>query len=174
MADLNLVQLMGRLTADPELRRIPSGSAVTELRMAVNKSFKTRDGEKREEVLYVDVTLWEKTAEIACQYLRKGSPVYVQGSLKMDEWDDKTTGEKRSKIKVNGDSFQFLESRPRDEGGNGGGYQNQRQAEPQRPQGRPSAPPAGRGGYSGQGGRGTAPPVTQREVDEYDDSDIPF
>jgi single-strand DNA-binding protein len=166
------VELAGRLTADPELKRIPSGSAVAELRMAVNKSWKTKDGDKREDVLYIDVTCWERLAETCSQYLKRGSAVFVEGSLKMDQWDDKTTGEKRTKLKVNGDTVQFLDPKPRDDGGghqNGGG---QRQAEPrgrgEAPAGQRGGPaPRGGGGYQGQGRAA----MTQAEAD---DDDIPF
>jgi single-strand DNA-binding protein len=169
MASLNLVQLMGNLTADPELRRIGSGTAVTELRLAVNESFTSKGGEKKEDVLYIDVTVWDKQAENCCQYLRKGSGVFVLGKLKMDTWDDKTTGEKRSKLKAQAERVQFLggknDDAPRSQGG------NERRAEA--PASRSAAPaPAGRGGgYSGQGGQGRAVPMTQAEAD---DDQIPF
>jgi single-strand DNA-binding protein len=114
MADLNKVFLMGRLTFDPELRRTPSGTAVTELRMATSRSFQGRDGDRREEKLFIDVTVWDRQAETCCQYLRKGSAIHVEGSLRMDTWDDKTTGEKRSKIRVHADRVQFLDSRRND------------------------------------------------------------
>jgi single-strand DNA-binding protein len=111
MADLNRVFLMGRLTFDPELRRTPSGTAVAELRLATSRSWTGRDGERKEETLYIDVTVWDRQAETCCQYLRKGSGVHVEGSLKMDTWDDKTTGEKRTKIKVQAERVQFLDRR---------------------------------------------------------------
>ncbi len=120
MADLNKVFLMGRLTFDPELRRTPSGTAVTELRMATSRNWAGRDGERREETLFIDVTVWDRQAENCCQYLRKGSSVHVEGSLRMETWDDKNTGEKRSKIKVHADRVQFLDAR-RGEASNGGG-----------------------------------------------------
>ncbi len=82
MADLNKVFLMGRLTFDPELRRTPSGTAVTELRMATNRSWAGRDGERREETLFIDVTVWDRQAETCCQYLRKGSSLHVEGYLR--------------------------------------------------------------------------------------------
>ena len=121
MADLNKVFLMGRLTFDPELRRTPSGTAVTELRMATTRTWSGRDGERREETLFIDVTVWDRQAENCCQFLRKGSSIHVEGSLKMDTWDDKTTGEKRSKIRVQADRVQFLDSRRSDSGGGGDG-----------------------------------------------------
>ena len=111
MADLNKVFLMGRLTFDPELRRTPGGTAVTELRLATTRTWQGRDGERREETLFIDVTVWDRQAENCCQFLRKGSRIHVEGSLKMDTWDDKNTGEKRSKIRVHADRVQFLDSR---------------------------------------------------------------
>jgi single-strand DNA-binding protein len=172
MPDLNKVMLMGRLTADPELRQIGGGTSVTELRMAVNKRYKDKNGEQKEEVLFADVTLWAKSAEIACQYLAKGSNVYVEGSLKLETWDDKTTGEKRSKMKIVGESFQFLD-RKSDGDSNGGGNRSQGQGNrSQQPQAARGGPPAGRGGYSGAPGQGQRPPVTQAEVDR--DDSIPF
>jgi single-strand DNA-binding protein len=121
MADLNKVFLMGRLTFDPELRRTPSGTGVTELRLATTRTWSGRDGERREETLFVDVTVWDRQAENCCQYLRKGSAIHVEGSLKMDTWEDKNTGEKRSKIRVHADRVQFLDSRRGDSGAATGG-----------------------------------------------------
>src|SRR3954452_18101599 len=111
MADLNKVFLMGRLTFDPELRYTPSGSAVTDLRMATSRTWTSKDGDRKEETLFIDVTVWDRQAETCCQYLRKGSGIHVEGSLKMDTWDDKTTGEQRAKIRVHADPVQFLDRR---------------------------------------------------------------
>ncbi len=111
MADLNKVFLMGRLTFDPELRRTPNGTAVTELRVATTRAWGGRDGERREETTFVDVTVWDRQAENCCQYLKKGRSVHVEGSLRMDTWDDKNTGEKRSKVRVHAERVQFLDSR---------------------------------------------------------------
>jgi single-strand DNA-binding protein len=121
MADLNKVFLMGRLTFDPELRRTPNGTGVAELRLATTRSWSGRDGERKEETLYVDVTVWDRQAENCCQYLRKGSAIHVEGSLRMDVWEDKNTGEKRSKIRVQADRVQFLDSRRGDSGSAPGG-----------------------------------------------------
>lgn len=187
MADLNRVQLMGNLTFDPELRRIPSGTALTELRMAVNRSWKSKDGEWQKESLYIDVVVWGGQAESCCNNLRKGSLILVEGYLKMNQWDDKTTGEKRSKIQVQADRVQFLDGKR--EGGDDQGEQRRRDDYPQQ-QGR-SQPqrggyteqpqqqsrggaPQGRGGIYGGQGRQTAPPVTQAEVDRFNDDDVPF
>ena len=122
MADLNKVFLMGSLTFDPELRRTPGGTAVSELRMVTSRTWMSREGERREEKLFIDVTVWDRQAENCCQYLHKGSPIHVEGALKMDTWEDKSTGEKRSKIRVHADRVQFLEGRRGDsQGGMGGG-----------------------------------------------------
>src|SRR3954453_22767514 len=140
MADLNRVYLMGRLTFDPELRRTPSGTAVAELRMATSRSWQGRDGERREETLFIDVTVWDRQAEHCCQYLRKGSSVHVEGYLKMDTWDDKTTGEKRSKIRIQAERVQFLDRRS----DTGGGMDSDAMAPPARePQPRRGGPSAG-------------------------------
>jgi single-strand DNA-binding protein len=131
MADLNKVFLMGRLTSDPELRRTPSGIAVTELGMATTRSWPGRDGERREETLFIYVTVWDRQAENCCQYLRKGSSIHVEGFLRMDSWEDKTSGEKRSKIRVTADRVQFLDSR-RSEGASGPGPDDDYGAAPAR------------------------------------------
>ncbi len=129
MADLNRVFLMGRLTSDPELRRTPTGTAVAELRMATTRSWSGRDGERREETLFIDVTVGDRQAENCCQYLRKGSSLHVEGSLKVDSWEDKNTGEKRSRIKVTADRVQFLDSR-RGESTSGSGPEDDYSAAP--------------------------------------------
>lgn len=111
MPNLNKVQLMGNLTRDPEVRYTPKGTAVCDLSIAVNSGFGTGD-DRREETTFIDITLWGKAAENAGQYLRKGRPVYIEGRLQMDSWDDKQTGQKRSRLKVVGESWQFLGSKP--------------------------------------------------------------
>jgi single-strand DNA-binding protein len=181
MADLNKVFLMGRLTFDPELRYAPSGSAVTELRLAVNRVWTGRDGERKEESLFIDVTVWDRQAENCCQYLKKGSQIHIEGSLKMDTWDDKTTGEKRSKIKVLADRVQFLDRRESAPGAPGSDQEYT--APPARdvpPRRGPAPGPEGRGpsngpgrGFGAPGGSPTSrrPPVGQPEADE---DDIPF
>jgi single-strand DNA-binding protein len=112
MASFNKVILMGNLTRDPEVRYTPKGSAVTDIGMAVNRVYSTEGGEKREEVTFVDVTLWGRTAEIAGEYLKKGRPVLIEGRLQLDSWDDKQSGQKRSKLKVIGETMQLLGSKP--------------------------------------------------------------
>jgi single-strand DNA-binding protein len=118
MASFNKVILLGNLTRDPEVRYTPKGTAVTELGMAVNRVYTAENGEKREETTFVDVTLWGRTAEIAGEYLKKGRPVFIEGRLQLDTWDDKQSGQKRSKLKVVGEGLQLLGGRP---GGGGAG-----------------------------------------------------
>ena len=117
MASFNKVILLGNLTRDPEVRYTPKGTAVTELGMAVNRVYTAESGEKREETTFVDVTLWGRTAEIAGEYLRKGRPVFIEGRLQLDTWDDKQSGQKRSKLKVVGEGLQLIGSRPTGGGG---------------------------------------------------------
>ena len=112
MASFNKVILLGNLTRDPEVRYTPKGSAVCDLRVAVNRQYTLENGEKREEVTYVDVVLWARLAEIAGEYLKKGRPVFIEGRLQLDTWDDKQSGQKRSKLRVIGETMQLLGSRP--------------------------------------------------------------
>ena len=112
MASFNKVILLGNLTRDPEVRYTPKGSAVCDLGIAVNRVFTTEAGERREEVTYVDVVLWSRLAEIAGEYLKKGRPVFIEGRLQMDSWEDKQSGQKRTKLRVVGESMQLLGSRP--------------------------------------------------------------
>jgi single-strand DNA-binding protein len=121
MASFNKVILLGNLTRDPEVRYTPKGTAVTELGMAVNRVYTAENGEKREDTTFVDVTLWGRTAEIAGEYLKKGRPVFIEGRLQLDTWDDKQSGQKRSKLKVVGEGLQLLGGRPGGAGGGGGG-----------------------------------------------------
>jgi single-strand DNA-binding protein len=112
MASFNKVILLGNLTRDPEVRYTPKGSAVCDLGIAVNRQYTLDSGEKREEVTYVDVVLWSRLAEIAGEYLKKGRPVFIEGRLQLDTWDDKQSGQKRSKLRVIGETMQLLGSRP--------------------------------------------------------------
>jgi single-strand DNA-binding protein len=134
MASFNKVILLGNLTRDPEVRYTPKGTAVTDLGLAVNRSYTAESGEKREEVTFVDVTFWGRTAEVAGEYLKKGRPVFVEGRLQLDSWDDKQSGQKRTKLKVIGENMQMLGS-PR---GAGGGDE---EAGGSRPSSRPAPPP---------------------------------
>lgn len=144
MASFNKVILLGNLTRDPELRYTPKGSAVCDLGLAVNRSYTLDNGEKREEVTYVDVVLWARLAEIAGEYLKKGRPVFIEGRLQLDTWDDKTSGQKRSKLRVIGETMQLLGSRPSGVAGGGGGGGAEGGGDEERPArsgGKPSAPP---------------------------------
>jgi single-strand DNA-binding protein len=137
MASLNKVMLIGNLTREPEVRYTPKGSAVCDLGIAVNRTYVTDSNERMQETTYVDVVVWSHLAELAGKYLHKGRAVFIEGRLQMDTWEDKATGQKRSKIRVVADNLQFLDSKREGEGaGNGGGG------------GGGGAP----GGYSGGGG----------------------
>ena len=115
MPDLNNVLLMGNLTRDPELRYIPSGDAVCDLGLAVNRKYRTGSGDDKEETCFVNVVVWRKPAEACGKYLQKGSPVFVEGRLKYDEWEK--DGQKRSRLLVVANRVQFM-SNPN--GGSGG------------------------------------------------------
>src|SRR5947207_4380289 len=119
MASYNRVILMGNLTRDPQLRYLPNQTPVVDNGLAVNHKYRTASGEDREEVMFIDCTAFGKQAEVINQYCQKGRPLLVEGRLKLDTWDDKQTGQKRSKHKVTIDNFQLLGGR--DSGGGGGG-----------------------------------------------------
>lgn len=108
MVSVNTVILGGNLTRDPEVRYTPQGTAVARLGMAINQAYKTKDGDKREDVCFIDVEVWARQAETCGEYLKKGSTILVEGSLKLDTWDDRETGKKRSRHKVRARRIQFL------------------------------------------------------------------
>ena len=110
MASFNKVILVGNLTRDPELRYTPSGKAIAKIGMAVSRAWTTETGEKKEDVTFVDVDSFGRQAEVIAQYFKKGRPILVEGRLKLDQWDDKQTGQKRSKLGVVLESFSFLDS----------------------------------------------------------------
>ena len=142
MPNLNKVMLMGNLTRDPEIKYTPKGTAIANFGIAVNRNYSTESGEKREEVTFIDIEAWGRTAEIIGEYFKKGRPIYVEGRLKLDTWDDKQTGQKKSKLRVVADSFEFLGSREGG-GGGGGGESGEGRAE-SRPAGsfkKPASPP---------------------------------
>lgn len=116
MANLNRVFLIGNLTRDPEIRYIPSGKAVADLNLAINRKYKTTSGEFKEETCYVGVVVWDRQAETAGEYLKKGSSIMVEGSLRYEQWE--TNGEKKSRLRVNADRIQFLDrlKRPVEQG----------------------------------------------------------
>jgi len=130
MASFNRVILLGNLTRDPELRYVPSGTAVVDLGLAVNDRRKNASGEWVEETTFVDVTLWGRTAEVASEYLSKGSPVLIEGRLRLDTWEN-SEGQKRSKLRVVGERMQML--------GAASGSTTRRAA--QRPEQAPATPP---------------------------------
>jgi single-strand DNA-binding protein len=154
MPSFNRVILIGNLTRDPELRYIPSGTAVTEIGLAVNERRKGPNGEKIDEVNFIDVTLWGRTAEIVSEYLGKGSPVLVEGKLKQDRWEK--DGQKHSKLKVVGDRIEFIGGKEGSGGGGGGGgsYSSSSSDEPH---------------YSS-----SAPASSSRQAPPPPDSDLPF
>jgi single-strand DNA-binding protein len=152
MANLNKVMLIGNLTRDPELRYTPKGTAVADISLAINRVWNNDQGQRQEETIFVDVTLWGRQAELAQQYLNKGRGVYIEGRLQMDTWDDKETGKKRSKLKVVAENLQFL---PDGRGGQGSGS----------PSG--ARPQAAASSASGRGASAAA-------EDIGDEDDIPF
>lgn len=106
--NFNRVTLAGNLTREPDVKFLPNGGAVAGFCLAINRKFKGPDGSAKEETTFVDVDAWGRTAELVGQYLTKGQPCFIEGRLRLDSWDDKKTGEKRSKLKVVADSVQFL------------------------------------------------------------------
>jgi single-strand DNA-binding protein len=152
----NKVLLMGNLTRDVEIRHTSGNTAVGNFGIAVNRRFKTQSGEQREEVTFVDCEAWGRTAEVMSQYLGKGRSVFIEGRLKLDPWEDKNGGGKRSKLSVVVENFQFVDSNQGGGqgagGGGGGGYARSN---------------AGGGGYDGPGGGGGG-------GGQIDHDDIPF
>ena len=160
----NKVILLGNLTRDIELKHLPSGSqSVENIGLAVNRVWRTPEGEKREEVTFVDCEAWGRTAEVMSQYLKKGRPVFIEGRLKLDQWEKE--GQKHSKLRVVVESFQFVDSKGGEGGGDGGG-------------GYPSGGASSGGGYRSVGGSGanrSAAPAPQAGGHQpIEESDIPF
>ena len=151
MASFNKVILAGNLTRDPELRYTPKGTAVARLGIACNRKWKSETGELKEEVTFVDVDAFGKQAETIGQYLKKGRPILIEGRLRYDTWEDKQSGQKKSKLGVVLESFQFLDS--------GGG----------RAEGAPDAPRS----RAGAGSTASAPPPADGDVPPESD-DVPF
>jgi single-strand DNA-binding protein len=120
MASYNRVVLVGNVTRDPEIRYVASGTAVTDLGLAVNDRRKNASGEWVDETTFIDITLWARQAEVACEYLSKGSSVLIEGRLKLESWEN-NDGQKRSKLKVIGERMQMLGGRNSSGGGSGGG-----------------------------------------------------
>ena len=168
MANLNKVLLMGNLTRDPEMRYLQSGSAVVNFGLAINRKYKNnRTNEMVEETTFVDIEGWGPQAETFSRYMSKGRPVYVEGRLKLDQWEDKQTGQKRSKLCIVMENFQFLGSGGgRDAGREGGRDAGENAA-------REAPAPVRQGGS--QGGAGSVADAGKaRSGEDYDFDDIPF
>ena len=148
MASFNKVILMGNLTRDPELRYTPSGTAIAKMGLAVNRVWRDSEGQQKEEVTFVDVDAFGKQAETIGQYMQKGRPILVEGRLKLDQWEDKNTGQNRSRLGVVLERFTFV--------GGGGGQAGGGDAAPQQSAPPPSEPAGG-------------PPL-----DAPGDDDVPF
>ena len=114
MASFNRVILAGNLTRDPELRYTPKGTAIARIGMAMNRTWKGETGEQKEEVTFVEVEAWGNQAEVIAKYMKKGRPLLIEGRLRLDQWEDKNTHQKQSKLKVVLESFSFVDSRPAD------------------------------------------------------------
>ena len=142
MGSLNKVYLMGHLTRDIEVRHTSGDRAIAKFGMAVNRKFKTAAGEQKNEVTFVDLEAWGKTAEVIAQYLKRGSPIFVEGRLTFQQWDDKNGGGKRSKLLVTVENFQFVGEGSDDPEYNGGNARGM-------PQPASKEPPKGAGNYSG-------------------------
>ena len=145
MASYNRVVLMGNLTRDPELRYIPSGTAVADIGLAVKDRRKNAQGEWVEEPTFIEITLWGRTAEVASEYLSKGSPVLIEGRLKLDQWETQE-GQKRSKLKVIGERMQMLGAP-----GGGGGVRRSAQQDDEYSQTAPAEQDPGPGPEEGPG-----------------------
>ena len=149
---------MGNLTRDPELRVTPKGTSICQFALAINRTFKMESGETREEVTYIDIEAWGKQGETIAKYVTKGRPLFVEGRLRLDQWEDKNTKEKRSRVKVVLENFQFLgDSRG---GGAGGGAAAAEPGVDQTASPERHAPPA----------RSAAKPAPAENLDE----DVPF
>lgn len=178
MASLNRVLLMGNLTRNPEMRYTPAGSAVCEFGIAVNRRFVQANGAEKEEVCFIDIVVWGKQAESTSRYLQKGSSVFIEGRLVYDQWEEKETQKKRSRLRVNAERVQFLDRRDDQRGPQGasvpefpdsapqqvGGYQQYRNNGP-----RQGGQDYGRPQYRSQGQQGAQAPQQQAPRPSYDD-----
>ena len=153
MANFNKVILAGNLTRDPELRYTPKGTAIAHIGMAINRTWKTETGESKEEVTFVDVDAFGRQAEVIAQYVKKGRPLLVEGRLKLDQWEDKNTHQKQSKLKIVLESFSFLDSNRGDSGG----------AAPEAPRSRPAPGPVA-----------AAPAAEEGAPHAPEEDDVPF
>jgi len=159
MSSFNKVILMGNLTRDPELRQTQSGTSVCRFSIAVNRSYNAQDGSARDETCFVEIDCFGKSAENIAKFFNKGKPILVEGRLRQDSWDDKQTGQKRTKLMVVLERFEFVGGSARGEGGSSEGDYSQQQ--------QPSAAPQPRAPRQ-QGG------APQRTRDDLEDDDVPF
>lgn len=161
MPNFNKVILAGNLTRDPELRYTPKGTAVAKLGLAINRQWKDEAGNQKEEVTFVDVDAFGRQAEVISQYVKKGRPILVEGRLKLDQWDDKQTGQKKSRLGVVLETFQFLDSGGTREGG-GAGFSGGAPA-PARPQSAPA-----------RSNQPAPPPPSDEPLPPDAEDDVPF
>ncbi len=152
MANFNKVILAGNLTRDPELRYTPKGTAIAKIGLAINRKWKSETGEMKDETTFVDASAFGKTAETIGQYLKKGRPILIEGRLRYETWDDKQSGQKKSKLGVVLESFQFMDS--------GGGRGEGGSDAPSAPRSRPAA--------------GSAPAPESGDAEPPADDDVPF
>ncbi len=152
MASYNKVILMGNLTRDPELRQTQSGTSVCRFSIAVNRSFNSQDGSSRDETCFIEIDSFGKSAENIAKYFNKGKPILVEGRLRQDSWEDKQSGQKRTKLMVVLERFEFVGG-PRNDSNGGGGYDAE---------------------YSAPGPRSRAPMQQRQKNDDMDDDDVPF
>ncbi len=183
MANFNKVMLMGNLTRDPELKYLPNQTAVCDFGLAVNRTWTGPDGVKKEETTFVDCSTFGKTAEILAKYKKKGDPIFVEGRLKLDQWEAQD-GSKRSKLKVIIENFQFLNrGQPGGQGGapagDGGEYAGEPQTtqvarQPYRQGGRPGAAPARSAPVTPNYDVGDMPSMPEDSAPHIREDDIPF
>jgi len=177
MASFNKVLLMGNLTRDPQMKYLPSQMPVCDFGVATNRRFKTQAGEDREEVCFVDCTAFGKQAEVIHQWCSKGKPIFIEGRLKFDQWDDRNGGGKRHKLTVVVEQFQFVSSRdsngPADESSQPAPSREhtERDASPDQRSQSPSPPP-GRTPGRGRGNKNADNPVSKKPM--FAEADIPF
>ncbi len=152
MSSFNKVILMGNLTRDPELRQTQSGTSVCRFSIAVNRSYNSQDGSLRDETCFVEIDCFGKSAENVAKYFTKGKPILVEGRLRQDSWEDKQTGQKRTKLMVVLERFEFIGS-ARDNGGSAGGYDAE---------------------YSAPQPRGGTRQQSRPRNDDIEDDDVPF
>jgi single-strand DNA-binding protein len=158
MANFNKVILAGNLTRDPELRYTPKGTAIANFGLAINRKWKSESGESKEEVTFVDVEAWDRQGEVIAQYFKKGRPILVEGRLKFDQWEDKNTHQKQSKLRVRLESFSFIDTKGAEDG-----------VPSDAPRARPAAAPAA-AATAGAAAAAAAEP----EAPEPEQDDVPF